>query len=465
MKKLDLFKYVAVFAAFIALFFAGCGERDDELVDGTDQNNPNNPNGEITIPTEPPSVSDADKNRKPTKGENGNNSAVTTTTLPDFIETYLSAINIYYGDNYSIAKRADERPYEYEKEILSAKANYTIRDENGGRVEVASEMLIKYEWYEETEEEIDINYENFTYKFFDFSNSGELFLSGAVGILGEHSDNGEQNGKVNGIINFAGKYKGKVVFDNTTANFEHETITITSGKFYVQSDGKKEIDLPDEVFLGFLGVEQNNIDSDNIDSDNNPITISMPAAPNVTGGNLSNRGGETVNDINVNAFFSAFVQELNYSYSYTRAAVEARQTWEELKHGRTNGYYTEKGDGIVQANNTGDYSSNTTKLEYHDYSNKDILYFGGGLGSAKLSVWKENLPSEAIRIVKGTVKFNGNFRGELVFNDFKYKYEYESAINHNDVYTHISGSVNIGNLDVTQKYFEYVIKGNSIPLL
>ncbi|MCL1947911.1 MAG: hypothetical protein FWF51_12305 [Chitinivibrionia bacterium] len=462
MKKLDLFKYVAVFAAFSLLcFVAGCGERDDELVDGGD------PNGEIVIPNEPPSASGGNLTKT------GGKPVSTQEDLQDFIELFVSALLGYY-DNYSSAKRA-ELPAEYYKGTGGYSGSATLYG-NSGRVEMSGSEFWQVEWNStmEDEEEIETEYDSFTYKFFDFSNHDELFLGGSVGILRKPYQNGRgYTTQANGTINFAGKYQGKVVFDNVTVTAIHDdnwngmnwdddyTSDITKGSFYVQSGNGTKFDLPASIVSDF------SLNGDDKYPDDK-ITISMPAVPNVTGGNLQNRGGESVNEENVNAFFSAFVQEFTYSYYYTRAAIEGKEIWEQLEHGRASGYYTEKGDRTWQSDAEGRYggSATTTKVEYHDYSNNGVLYFGGGFGSAEFGESKENssgLLETGETIIKGTVKFNGQFEGELVFNNFKYKDEWGRVTDYQNVYTYISGSVKIGDLDVTQKYFEYVIKGNSIP--
>ncbi|MCL1946192.1 MAG: hypothetical protein FWF51_03440 [Chitinivibrionia bacterium] len=469
MKKFNFFKYVAVFTAFIALFFAGCGENDDELVDGTD---PTNPNGEIVIPNEPPSVSG---------GELKKTGGITITTeedLQDFIALVALTLGREYYDNYSSAKRA-ELPEEYSKSGESASGSFTIRGNvPPGYVEASESVFLQYEGRQksatgEPEPPIETGYYSGAYKFFDFSNHGELFLGGSVGILEKvfQNDDGAivATMQANGTLNFAGKYRGKVVFDKVTVtttyddNRYNKQSKITEGSFYVQSDNGTPFNLPAELLSNFNP-------RGNFEYPESKITISMPAVPNVTGGNLQDRDGESVNEENVNSFFVAFMQEFGniYDDKAPRDALEAKDFWETLEHGKTSGYYTGKADGTEQINNMAHYFSDTKKVEYHDYSDYGDLYFGGGWGSAAFGNYKED-SSEWSRtvetIIKGTVKFNGQFRGELVFNNFRYKNEEGSITDYNDVYTHVSGSVNIGNLDVTQKYLEYVIKGNSIPLL
>ncbi|MCL1947620.1 MAG: hypothetical protein FWF51_10820 [Chitinivibrionia bacterium] len=56
-------------------------------------------------------------------------------------------------------------------------------------------------------------------------------------------------------------------------------------------------------------------------------------------------------------------------------------------------------------------------------------------------------------ILNGKLNFNGDFSGELVFNNFKYKCENDGS---GDKYTLIDGNVRIGTFDVTENYIEFL---------
>jgi hypothetical protein len=58
-------------------------------------------------------------------------------------------------------------------------------------------------------------------------------------------------------------------------------------------------------------------------------------------------------------------------------------------------------------------------------------------------------------ILNGKLNFNGEFSGELVFNNFKYKCENDGS---GDKYTLIDGNVRIGTLEVSQEYLEFLTK-------
>ncbi|MCL1948032.1 MAG: InlB B-repeat-containing protein [Chitinivibrionia bacterium] len=444
--------FAAMFLFFI-LFVAGCGENQEES------------KVESTIPTEPPSVSQADKDRKPTKGIDGDNFAVSQANLPNFIETFSSSINLNYGNNYSSAKRADKRPNEYQKN--TGNSNYTIRDKFGGRVEFVTE-------YKTTLSQKTTNYyESGTTKYFDYSNSDELFFSGALGHLTKFASVDEDYSiKINGVINFAGKYNGKMVFDNllfrqtafwieTTSSIE-AYIDIINGRFYVQSDEKDTIVLMPEALELFSSFYFSIPDAGNgnYDYGADNITIKMPDVPNATGGNLTERGGAQVNDDNVAEFFSAFIQEIEYNYGFFRSENEEKTTKEEVKHGVKSGYRKYNEEETRQINSNKEYLSKTEKVEYYDYSNVGVLYFGAGFGSAKFEYKNYNsygyIRHTYETILNGKLKFNGDFKGELVFDNFKYKYVRENY--EDEEYLRVSGSVKIGNFDFTEQYIKHVVE-------
>ena len=461
MKKLDFFKY-AVLTGIVLLLAAGCGDKDDGSGGA----------GEIKIPDNPPTALGGGL-------EKTGGIAVTKANRDDFITVFLKAMDEWNNYNYGPGVRAS-LPEEYEKETESGKESY-IKYGKSGRVEITQE----WEYYEKWTKtgETETGYESAAYKFFDFSNYDSLFLGGALGVLWT-SDSKELNVcnytmKYNGEIDFAGKYQGKVVFDNVTFVDKHkhyyydstyneqydywdyrestDTITykITGGSFYVQSVGGDSISLParllDDIYPS----------SDSIVYPEGEITIKMPDVPSAPSGALSNHAGKNtaVTADNVKDFFMAYILEFDrYDYA-PRAVNEEKETWEWLQHGIASGYVKYKGEDTYQRNNSGGYSSQTSIAEYHNYSNTGSLYIGGGLGSALFrhdkddsSGWSETYET----ITNGKMKFNGEFKCELVFDKFMCKYEYGSGSNYESRYTYLSGSVKIGTIDVTQQYMEYV---------
>jgi hypothetical protein len=204
------------------------------------------------------------------------------------------------------------------------------------------------------------------------------------------------------------------------------------------------------------------------------ITITMPNVPSAPNGTLNTRGGTTVNEGNANMFFEAFVEELYYDseYKYPRGA-EGKGFGEELEYGKVSGYLKEKGESNVQGafeSSIGGHYSGTETIEYVDYSNKGRLYFGGGWAKAGKGVYKTTINPNPFTItnkdtiiINGKVKFNGEFKGELDFQNFKFaleSYYDEIILNQEFKYNHMSGRIAIGSLDVTDLYIEEVLKRN-----
>ena len=185
------------------------------------------------------------------------------------------------------------------------------------------------------------------------------------------------------------------------------------------------------------------------------ITINkMPSVPSAPSGSLTERRGSQVNNDNVNSFFRAFNDEFGNRYENApRAVNESKDTKEMLEHGRASGYCSEKTEETWQENNVGRYGSQTMTTKYDDYSNKGILYFGGGCGSANFN--RKEHSEKCGRYtseITGRMNFNGEFEGTLDFQNFRYEYTPESG------YKRVGGKVTIGSLDVTDKYLAYVIK-------
>jgi len=324
--------------------------------------------------------------------------------------------------------------------------SYAIVGKYGGRLELTSKHY-------ESDEEYTINVAS---KYFDFSNNNELFLGGTFSMSGTIGrDQGICN--ANGIINFAGKYQGKVVFDNL--GFDIDGFSVTSGdlSFYVESKGAK-IPLPDYLFLEIL--DYYNQEEEYEDSDD-PITVTKPDIPTAPTGKLSNRDGANVivDKSNIDEFFNVYLSE-SYSSAY-RAARGEEETYkiEDLRHGGESGYRIWKMEGIEQEYKGGSFYSKTETVEFHDYSNIGVLYVGGGYGMAVFRHYdysSDSYSSESREaVIHGTIRFNGEFSGTLGFDNFRYR---ENSERGESEYTYISGSVKIGELDVTDECLEYVIR-------
>jgi len=419
------------------------------------------------------------------------NAVVTAANLNDFIVAFCSALDSYYRDNHSESGNAqrskrEDRPPEYGKESEIWKGSYKKSGDSSGYVEITKEDGGIGEWTSTSESGSE--FENKTYKFFNFSNTNELFLGGAVGTIWKEewkNDIFNLTEKCNGSINFKGAYDGKVVFDNLShvaeyryvedhdhdedGNCMHDTIKTTKGGyFYVESGGKK-IDLPLSSLDDFLYPYSHK----DRDYGNGEITLVRPSAvPTAPSGKLTERSGTNaaVSADKVIAFFAAFMAELGGNEygdnnRTPRAVNEETENWEELEHGKFSGYILKKGDWKSQENNKGEYSAGTGTTAYNDYSNSGRLYFGGGYGKLEFGFYKytDNPYSYVNKdtvTINGTVKFNGEFKGELSFQNFKF--EYNSSDYSSDEYKLIGGSVKIGSINVTTEYVKYVLKRERI---
>jgi len=415
------------------------------------------------------------------------NAAVTSDNLDDFIDVFRSALDSYYGDGgyYSGGAQRGKRalPAEYVKEKDGWKGNYKVYGESSGYAEIAGEE--SEEWQETSASETGTGTSSATYKFFDFSNTNKLFLGGAVGYVEKweyKNDTTTVTKKYNGSINFKGAFEGKVVFDNISnvlkyryiedhdhdedGNCMHDTIsTDRKGNFYVESNGK-QIKLPISSLWRFISPRS---DKDE-DFGNDKITLARPAVPAAPNGTLNNHTGNNaaVSADKVSAFFEAFNAEFSagkyWRNNSPRAVNEGTSNYEYLEHGEISGYVLKKEDYKGQENNSGTYSVGTETMSYNDYSNVGRLYFGGGFGKLSVEFYKYSnntysYTNKDTTTINGKVKFNGEFKGELDFQNFKYECKYESGNGYE--YKLISGSVKIGSLDVTEKYLDFVIKGNS----
>jgi len=438
------------------LWFAGCGQKEEE-----------------EKKEDPLEV----KGGEVTKGGDGDNTSVTEANLDDFVSVFLSAIDSYERDRYLQSGNAprgkrDDRPDEYRKGKEVYQGTYKIHGDSSGYVEITGEDGAGS----------DYEYENSTVKFFNFSNTNKLFLGGAVGNVGKWEE--DKNGivtdtrKYNGTINFKGAFEGKVVFDNFSEvlkhnyiknNYDenghwlgHDTISYTkSGKFYVESKGKQII-LPDSLIRDFFWANS----SKDTDYGDDKITLARPAIPAAPSGNLSDHTGNNaaVNADNAAAFFEAFMAEFYGNYP-RGAANEATDTWESLGHGKVSGYFLRKKDKKGQKNNSGKYIVGTETMKCDNYSNEGRLYFGGGYGRLYVAFSKRTSNSyigKDTTTINGKVKFNGEFKGELDFQNFKY--ECKNGDDNDREYKIIGGKVMIGLYDATQKYLDEVISISKLDI-
>jgi hypothetical protein len=472
MKKMRHFTKAAL--AFLMLtilmfFAAGCSDNPGNV--------PTKDNDGIDVPNNPPSVSGGSLGEDPIANEAMKNlpdAPVTRQNLEtEFIPELIAALQIL--NEYSSARTARNTrslPDEYEKNKESANRNFTEYGSFSGRIETVSKSEYDWHWSEISDLKVS-GYESGAFKYFDFSNSGTLFLGGNLGVLWTPGDGSDiENGiyhsivKSNGSIEFRGNFAGKIVFDNFVYSEKVqedcgyygcvETILEmkpTGGSFYVESNGAKVnllLDLINEFFMY----------SGSIDYGDTPINITMPAVPAAPNGKLTERsGGNTVNANNINSFIAAFKAEFVYSMPRsTRSINENKQEWEHLVHGENSGYYIRKGTDKEQSNNSGTYNTFTGAMEYSDYSNLGRLYFGGGYGRA--GFYKTDYTNYTYTEVKlnGKINFNGEFKGTLDLQNFSYRYNRS-----NNTYTHIGGKAVIGSLDVTDDYMRYIVRGEYLP--
>ena len=472
MKKWNL---TAILPMVLVLFFAfGCSNENNDTGGGG-----------INIPDGPPRVSGGDIGKDPkaiaaiNSLPNPNRTVTQSLLLSEFIPALMEALGNKWWEERTRSTRSG-KPAEYDRGVGKGNVKYTGFGEFSGRVEVTEVWEYAYSINSED------GYESNTLIFYDFSNSGELFLGGAVGMLetigdGWNDKNNTQHHitQLNGTVEFRGLFTGKIVFDNIRHSYKYRHICgagengsclneviedrLTRGSFRIESGGTR-IDLP-LWLLGELWPRTNDRDYGN-----RQITLTMPAVPNFGNGSLSNRtGGEQVNSGNINSFFRVYREELNRDWNtMPRSVNEGNWNDESLLHGNENGYFIGKWESRWQENNAGNHRARTATVEFFDYSNSGKLFFGGGWASAGLGVYKSTSDltfDTRDRRINGRINFNGEFRGTLEFQNFRYKYEYEydkNAYESNSEYTVLSGSVRIGTLDVTDEYVRFVLRGEWI---
>jgi hypothetical protein len=128
-----------------------------------------------------------------------------------------------------------------------------------------------------------------------------------------------------------------------------------------------------------------------------------------------------------------------------------------------NGYRTQKRLSYSQEGSGDDYKYSTVyTTEYNNYSNKGVLYLGGGTkmdidGGGNENSWSKETHN-------GTIRFNGAFNGTIEFKDFKYSLEYYSPSSSDRPYKYESGIIKIGSIEMG-KSREDIAKLREINLL
>jgi len=448
----------------------------------------------ITIPDEPPVVSGGEL----TKGGYMENNPITADNLEDFIDFYLIAISAWNNQNNASRSRSSRSalPQERWMEFERGRFSYIHIGDVSGRVETVEEMdyIVSATG---NSPEVWEGYMSETLKFFDYSNADSLFLGGSLGILetfgeGFSWDSKRLINKYNGTIEFAGKFRGKIVFDNVVHLLNTENCRdvqednswewrcdttkneVSSGRFYIESNGA-QINLSPSLLRSFSRIESRERKSGN----NNPIDTTMPAVPSAPTGMLNNRGGETVNVENIHDFFDAYISEMraryddDYSSSSNNGDRRAPRSgnddgftggWEYLDHGADNGYLLEKGNDTWRRNVDMGVGTQTKTVEYFDYSNVGTLYLGGGFGRAIINVYQENNNNDREEYRKnGRINFNGEFRGTLDIQNLHYTLGQIDSITWRLRYRVISGRVMIGSLDVTEQYVSRFLNNQDRP--
>ena len=471
----EVFKKSAVWSiAVIAImmFAAGCSDNDG------------GGEGDIKIPDNPPAASGGELGKDPKAAAaiaGLPNAAVTAQNVESvFIPELVEALRINWSESRSANRSTRSLPAEGGYEGGKGKWNFSVSGDFSGRAENKGEYNIKWTYDGITESEE--GYESGTVRFFDFSNNGRLFFGGAVGYLftdGKNNHDRENDIyrwsytiKANGAIEFAGAFKGKIVFNNlvvlgeSTEYYDDNSgnwhsgrkYTIKSGSFHIEYNGAKVADLPASLMREFFWIDGER------DYGRDPITVDrMPAVPTAPNGSLTDRGGVEVNSDNINTFFRALRAEFDDRGRMPRSANEESGSWNWVQHGKESGFIREAGESKRQINNTGTFRNGTRTVEYSNFSNLGRLYFGGGFGRANTNFWNDGSSSNEYSneyLINGKVRFTGEFNRTLDFQNFHYKEEWGNNGGRDSV---VSGKVMLGSLDITDLYFRFVVRGEWIP--
>ena len=400
------------------------------------------------------------------------NTAVTQNNFNDFISELDEEFGFWF---IAVSQNTRSLPDEYGNGKSETNVSKRTFGKFSGRTEIFREGGWAFDSRTNTESNCGIR----EVKIFDFSNSGTLFLGGSYEVLETLGEDHyvkpatpqtiiynmeHYNTKFNGRLEFRGNFKGTIVFDNVVLSVkmwredlykENIEVKITSGSFFVES-GATTMNLPTEILrkfsVGFVGSSY--------DYDNTPDAPTMHTVPTAPNGRLTARTdaeNAVVNAENINNFLDMFFEELSAGSSFTGGGVVPRSTdsqSEQLRHGNESGYFLEKLNRKHWNNNSvhlnGVYWYHSRTVEYSDYSNFSKLYFGGGFGKANTGIMENGASTDEHKL-NGRINFNGKFFGTLEFQNFHYKTEWVGV---ETIYTHISGKVMIGSLDVTNDYLE-----------
>ena len=458
--------------------FVGCSEVEDEKKteiqtddnkndnDEGKENDDNNDEGKIVIPSNPPSVGVGDGEL--TRGGDMANRAVTHENLNEFIEVFLAAMNGRSFNSSDARSGRSSLPNEFVRETWRQNARYSYIGDDYGRVEVIREEHGIEEEIKDPQTGIwsddEIYFISIAYRLFNFSRTGELFFGGGMGVLETSAPENIEGVwhriiRYSGVISFQGEFSGKIILENVVQERKEQGLEILkdeiiSGRFFVESNNEK-IDLPIDLW----SVYPYSHDTDLGDAE---ITPTMPEVPNAPNGSLSNRGGESVSAANLYSFFEVFYEELYGNGDRSARGYEYRDSYEVLAHGAHSGHLHQKENSTGRGNNDRFANFSSRTVEYFDYSNGGRLFFGGGIGEANSQHGlRTNEGGNRTRESKqnGTVRFNGEFSGSLVFNNFRYKIEAGNEDNDwTDEFIHIGGTVTVGGIDVSEMYIETILK-------
>ncbi|MCL1947576.1 MAG: hypothetical protein FWF51_10590 [Chitinivibrionia bacterium] len=175
MKKLNFFKYVAVFAAFFCfvLFVAGCGDDDDNK--GTD---PSIPKGDLS-------------------NHDGNNAPVTEENLDNFLAMFDEERQWLGGSGSSMTECGDGCRKYYD----DFGSGYYIR-----------KSVLPYSEKGEGTEQWKVSFTD-TYEYHNFSNKGGLYLGGGWKYSGEYEYSWRE-WTYSGTIRFNGTFEGTIEYQN-----------------------------------------------------------------------------------------------------------------------------------------------------------------------------------------------------------------------------------------------------------
>ncbi|MCL1947475.1 MAG: hypothetical protein FWF51_10075 [Chitinivibrionia bacterium] len=191
------------------------------------------------------------------------------------------------------------------------------------------------------------------------------------------------------------------------------------------------------------------------DDDNSDETLSYPS------GSLTDRGGETVSQANLNEFFATLEEEIYGSgNSYDGSSYESTEDfdWGFRESGSKSGYYDWRQISYTEKKTAdGESISDKFTQEYHNYSNTDVLYLGGGMATQYNENYKETATSYeyvAEITINGKINLTGKYKTTIDFQNFKFKQDSKS-----DRDTHIGGKIILGTLDITNRFEDLLDTG------